>query len=360
MSRLVRTLPEGPLDLIGDIHGEIDALRALLRRLGCDPERATAERPLVFVGDLIDRGPDSPAVVALVRRLVEAGVAYAVAGNHELNLLLQERKEGNGWFWADPTDAWQPPTGGAPLHVPFPSRLASARDRTEILDFLRTLPLALERPDLRVVHAAWHDTSIDALRDADDLVTTSRAFTAHLESEWRRTGLLDAARAERHAFADLRRRDVEPDRPLPHHTALEVASQSEHPVKVVTSGLEHAIHFERRFFVGGRWRLVERTAWWATYDAEPAVVMGHYWRLRGAHRPGKPDFFGSPPFAWLGPTGRVFCVDFSVGRRYAERWEGRHAAFHHGLAALRWPERTLVFDDRDDVITTTGFGRDAR
>ena len=75
MPTLVQALPSGPLDIVGDIHGEHEALLSLLSRLGCDPDRATVERPLVFIGDLIDRGPDSPAVVETVMRLVAAGVA---------------------------------------------------------------------------------------------------------------------------------------------------------------------------------------------------------------------------------------------------------------------------------------------
>ena len=97
-------LPDGPLDIIGDVHGELGALRALLDRLGVDVDAGTATRPVVFVGDLVDRGPDSPGVVAVVRRLVEAGVAHCIIGNHELNLLLGLRKEGNGWAWGDADD----------------------------------------------------------------------------------------------------------------------------------------------------------------------------------------------------------------------------------------------------------------
>ena len=96
MPSLRAPLPSGPLDLVGDIHGEIDALLRVLHRLGCDPERRRSRRRLVFVGDLIDRGPDSPACVELVMRLVEAGMAQVVLGNHELNLLRGEHKEGNG------------------------------------------------------------------------------------------------------------------------------------------------------------------------------------------------------------------------------------------------------------------------
>ncbi|WP_390630765.1 metallophosphoesterase [Roseiconus lacunae] len=58
---LVHNLPDDPLDFVGDVHGEIDALRSLLNHLGYDEEGAHPDdRRRVFVGDLTDRGPDSP------------------------------------------------------------------------------------------------------------------------------------------------------------------------------------------------------------------------------------------------------------------------------------------------------------
>jgi Calcineurin-like phosphoesterase len=76
-------LPNTPLDIIGDIHGEHDALRAVLAGLGYDEAGLHPQgRSLVFVGDLCDRGPDSPGVVARVRRLVEAGRAVELLGSH--------------------------------------------------------------------------------------------------------------------------------------------------------------------------------------------------------------------------------------------------------------------------------------
>ena len=87
----VGELPAGPLDIIGDIHGESDALVSLLRKLGYDDRGRHAEhRRLVFVGDLIDRGPDSPGVLRLVKRLVEAGTAQCVTGNHEINAMRDD------------------------------------------------------------------------------------------------------------------------------------------------------------------------------------------------------------------------------------------------------------------------------
>lgn len=99
---MIQTLPNGPVDIVGDVHGELDALRALMTAAGYDDRGRHPEgRRLVFLGDLVDRGPDSPGVVCLVRGMVEQGRALAILGNHELNLLRGERKAGNDWFWCE-------------------------------------------------------------------------------------------------------------------------------------------------------------------------------------------------------------------------------------------------------------------
>jgi len=75
------------------VHGQIEALYALLGQLGYRADGSHPEhRLLVFVGDLVDRGPDSPAVLELVMKLAEAGHARSLLGNHELNLLLDSAK----------------------------------------------------------------------------------------------------------------------------------------------------------------------------------------------------------------------------------------------------------------------------
>ncbi|MFE7762231.1 polynucleotide kinase-phosphatase [Streptomyces sp. NPDC057438] len=73
----------GPFDIVGDIHGCASELEALLGKLGyvdgVHPEGRTA----VFVGDLVDRGPDSPGVLRRVMSMVGSGNALCVPGNHE-------------------------------------------------------------------------------------------------------------------------------------------------------------------------------------------------------------------------------------------------------------------------------------
>ncbi len=84
----------GPFDIIGDVHGCIDELDMLLQKLGYDicPESGYRiihpdGRQIVFLGDLVDRGPDAPAVLRLVMAAVNSGRGFCVPGNHDAKLL---------------------------------------------------------------------------------------------------------------------------------------------------------------------------------------------------------------------------------------------------------------------------------
>ncbi|MFN3338577.1 MAG: polynucleotide kinase-phosphatase [Dietzia sp.] len=86
----------GPFDVIGDVHGCRAELEKLLGTLGYTLERDQAgrvvdarhpeSRRVVFVGDLVDRGPDSPGVLRLAMGMVGSGNALCVSGNHEAKL----------------------------------------------------------------------------------------------------------------------------------------------------------------------------------------------------------------------------------------------------------------------------------
>ncbi|RKS68814.1 polynucleotide kinase-phosphatase [Actinomadura pelletieri DSM 43383] len=94
----------GPFDIVGDVHGCRAELEDLLTDLGYEIDRdargrATGAshpggRTAVFVGDLVDRGPDTPGVLRLVMGMVAAGDALCVSGNHEAKLVraLRGRK----------------------------------------------------------------------------------------------------------------------------------------------------------------------------------------------------------------------------------------------------------------------------
>ncbi|MGV9346676.1 polynucleotide kinase-phosphatase [Streptomyces spiralis] len=73
----------GPFDIVGDIHGCASELEALLAKLGYVDGVHAEGRTAVFVGDLVDRGPDSPGVLRRVMSMVKSGNALCVPGNHE-------------------------------------------------------------------------------------------------------------------------------------------------------------------------------------------------------------------------------------------------------------------------------------
>ncbi|WP_329440506.1 polynucleotide kinase-phosphatase [Streptomyces canus] len=73
----------GPFDIVGDIHGCASELESLLGKLGYTDGVHPEGRTAVFVGDLVDRGPNSPGVLRRVMSMVKSGNALCVPGNHE-------------------------------------------------------------------------------------------------------------------------------------------------------------------------------------------------------------------------------------------------------------------------------------
>ena len=87
-------------DIIGDVHGQYDVLCRLLTRLDYQPCPTQGfihpYRKLIFVGDLIDYGPQQKQTLALLRKLLTQGTAQAVMGNHEFNLVgFNRQADGN-------------------------------------------------------------------------------------------------------------------------------------------------------------------------------------------------------------------------------------------------------------------------
>lgn len=291
---LVRNLFPGPIDVIADVHGEIDALLYLLSRLGYREDGTHPEgRRLVFLGDLSDRGPDSPAVVEFVQGLVDNGMAQCVLGNHDLNILLgDEKPPDNNWFFGQERYF-------EGVHVPQ-VLVHDEATRKKIRDFLTTLPLALERPGLRVVHACWQTEMVEVARQETNTVELYRRHAQMIDENV--TGLDEIARG--------------------------LAAQNKNPVKLLTSGPERraAVPFEDN----GKIRHEERVPWWDDYADPEYCIFGHY---------GAPQ--GQPH-----GHGRAICIDYAVAKRWRERlYPEFRGTFKGKLAAIRFPEKVIVFDD---------------
>lgn len=338
-------LRAGPLDIVGDVHGELDALRGLLNVLGYREDGSHPDRrSLVFVGDLCDRGPDSPGVINYVTELVAAGRAQCVLGNHELNLLRGSPKPANGWFFTEDHDR----AAGKFLH----SRRATAADRESFAGFLAGLPLALERDDLRVVHAAWHGESLARLGELLPGRSVLEVYREHAAAAEHWAGTTPIRHAAKQEYRDWGRHLADESIPVPLLAAIGTMDeqfQMSNPVRVPTSGVERLAN--EPFFASGKWRMVDRVPWWRDYADDVPVLFGHYWRWSSpdgaAHfSRGERDLFaGVPRNEWLGPRHNAFCIDFSVGVRYRERALKPGKPFIGRLGAVRWPERELVYDD---------------
>lgn len=172
-------------DIIGDIHGCADELDALLTSMGYRQDDAEAPyrhhtRQAVFAGDLIDRGPGQLRVLQIVKAMTDAGSALMVLGNHEFNALAYDTEwpTGSGKYLRPHDDPGNKVAEkNEKQHREFLAQVGDSQ-RADYLKWLWTQPLWLDLGDIRIVHACWHQRSIDylvtelggnRLRDIDDL-----------------------------------------------------------------------------------------------------------------------------------------------------------------------------------------------
>jgi len=315
-------------DIIGDVHGQASKLTALLGRMGYRQSGAVWGHPgrvAVFVGDLIDRGPQQCETIDLVRDMVAAGTALMVMGNHEYNAIA--------WATPDPqrpgdylrTHCGSKGVKNAQQHKAFLEAVASkAGLHAEYVEWFKTLPLWLDLDGLRIVHACWDHASINLLAA---WCTPGNTLTHDLLV----ASASESAALERHEIGD----------PTEYHA-----------VETVLKGPEVELRTEAAYRdKDGHLRFAARYAWYrpdaptfpetlvlpaglttpsgdpyvppheplepvrcTPYTDDVPLFVGHYWRT------GTPTLLGR----------HVACVDYSAGLG------------EHPLVAYRWNgERTL-------------------
>jgi hypothetical protein len=298
-------------DLVGDIHGHADALHRLLHELGYevfDGVSRHPERQMIFVGDFIDRGPRQREVLRIARSMCEAGTARAVMGNHEFNAIGWVTQNKDGAFLRSHCKK------NENQHAEFLSQIGeNSEAHKDAIDWFRTLPVWLDLPGLRVVHACWHDTSREAL---EPFLDDAGCFTEE--------GVLESYRHGSVA-----------------HSAVEIL------LKGPEERLPAGIHF---FDKDGHRREEVRLRWWdqnATTFRKAALGMeGRQNEIPDSSLPkdyryheGKPVFFGH---YWLmdepGITARnAACLDFSVAKEgylTAYRWSGERDLSKNSLVSV--------------------------
>lgn len=190
MSRFVGSSDVMGYDIIGDVHGCARSLEQLLQKMGYVQIDGAHEFPgeprqVIFVGDIIDRGPQIREALMIVRRMVERGSARMILGNHEYNALAycthSDRAAGEEKFIREHTVRHT---------MQIQETLDQFRDHAaewrDMLAWFMTLPLFIELPQCRVVHACWDERLIDNL--------LQKRGNAHIDGDFLQ------ATAERHSF----------------------------------------------------------------------------------------------------------------------------------------------------------------
>ena len=305
-------------DVIGDVHGHADKVAALLEKMGYTEESGAWRHPLrraVFVGDLVDNGPQQLATVKIVRDMQTAGSALVSMGNHEFNAIAWRR----GWRKRSTKNQQQhqafldEAVDGSPIH-------------DEVIEWFARLPLWLDLGDLRVIHACWDERSMAAL---------SPHLTGHASLS--EEGLHEAATKE-----------------TPEFEAVEILLKG--PEVLLPPGLSYMDN-------SGHPRNQARYRWWSdappTYRHRAHLPAGSL-NLAGQPHPGFPDTELPPPLPvesyagppviyghyWQSGTLRLtspnsVCVDYSAGKGGP-------------LVAYRWSGETTLSDEHLIAMPTTG------
>lgn len=150
--------------VIGDVHGKAKMLKELLKKWD-------GESQLIFLGDLIDRGEDSRAVLECVKSLVDKQGAICISGNHEYMFLtwLDNPESGYAHYRRNGGDTTINSILGRPLDTPVDGVEDAKRVSEEAPDlvyFIRQMPFFVETDNYIFVHAGvdlilkdWHETS---------------------------------------------------------------------------------------------------------------------------------------------------------------------------------------------------------
>ena len=153
-------------DIIGDVHGHASLLKKLLLKMGyvkTNGSYSHPDRKAVFVGDFVNRGPEIKKTVKIIKTMVENNNALAILGNHELNAIIYNLRDKQGFPFIK-----KPDKHFFSLFKTINEYAKDAQEWKDQLKWMRTLPLYLDLGDIRIVHACWSENSIrvvDSIRE---------------------------------------------------------------------------------------------------------------------------------------------------------------------------------------------------
>lgn len=164
-------------DIIGDVHGCADTLVKLLEKLGYEMISGTythRSRQAIFLGDIVDRGPHIREALHLVKNMVDAGSALCIMGNHEYNAIGYTTPLVNG---LEKTHVRaHKPRHNRQIAETLEQFASYPEEWRMFLSWFRTLPLFIEKPTFRAVHACWDEQLINEYKQRFQTNLISEAF----------------------------------------------------------------------------------------------------------------------------------------------------------------------------------------
>jgi hypothetical protein len=166
------------IDIIGDIHGHATELHSLLKAMDYTEINGVyqhPERSVIFLGNFIDRGDEQLEVLRVVSAMCINGHARAIMGNHEFNAIGWYMSDGQGGFLRPHTD------DNRNQHSKFLKQIVAGSTMHEAtIQWFKSLPILLNLPSIRAIHACWHMPSLKTLAPYlnDDATFTNSGIIA--------------------------------------------------------------------------------------------------------------------------------------------------------------------------------------
>ncbi len=132
-------------------------METLLLKLGYQLKNGIyqhSHHKVIFLGDFIDRGRQQREVLQIVKPMIEQGHARSVMGNHEYNAICYATLGKNGKPLREHSDK------NTKQHTAFLAAYPDLDERTQIINWFKTLPLYIDTGNIRVVHASWSEDAL--------------------------------------------------------------------------------------------------------------------------------------------------------------------------------------------------------
>ncbi|GAA3977716.1 metallophosphoesterase [Allohahella marinimesophila] len=260
-------------DLIGDIHGYASELKALLAKMDyreVDGVWRHPERQIIFLGDFVDRGPEQVETVQIAKAMVERGSALAVMGNHEYNAVA--------WATPDPENSNEylrrHNDKNLNQHQQFLEQVGEGSElHLSFLEWFKTLPLFLDKPKFRVVHACW---SPRHLEQASSYLDENNCLLPDSWAKASREG------SEAYDAIETLLKGLEIRLPDPHFF-LDKANHPHHDMRTKWWLTEALTYRDLAMVPGEEIEKIPHIPVEAHllpgYDGEKPVFVGHYWMM---------------------------------------------------------------------------------